>query len=1024
MKRLVLILFSAAVFLYSVSVSAQALVKLRSGVHEDYTRIVFDLPAPAQHEVTRDSDNTLTVTLLSSDNYQIDKNDFDAQGSIESLQSLDQSAGSLAVTFETDKRRDFRSFVIGNRVIVDILGTPPASPSQRDAAPAAPEKKPNQDTKTAEPVSKQEQKPRPSQKNTDKTVKVVQVDIPEIIIDGDGNTTERMITKTQISQSANAAPSDNYEEPTQINLSLTEAVGIAVFKRGGGLYYFVDTVLQVSPRFKGPLADRFKPFEKVETNTGTLYYTEIPEDFRDYHFYAEGGGLVWRVVMQQQEPPFPAVEPQTIFSKSDTVRNSTVLWPLKKITGIFTIRDPKIGDELVVAAVSSAEQYTGGAYDYVDFDTMYTAAGLVVKPENDALVVEMEPLGINISLEQGLALSSRKDASIRKMRENVRDSSKVDEQRIVDATVQAQDVKNEKIVQIFDFDRWMLGGKRMLEENQRILLTAASTKDSAGKAQDLVTLAKMNLSNNRGQEAVGFLKHAAYIYPAVVNSVEYRALRGASYAISGKYEFAFQDLFHSSLEGYSELDYWRAYTLASLEDWRQARDYMPEDMFVLMDYPNDLLQRIGLKLAEVALRHGDIVKAERVLSSIKTSGDDLWPSTRSNAAYLKGVAHSISSEFERAKEFWQPLISGPDDLFRAKAGLAMTMMKLSREEISEAEAIDRLEGLRYAWRGDELEAQINFMLGRLYINQKSYMRGFTILRDAASLRPDANVSQDITDFMKDKFEDILINDTELSALDAVSVFEDFRELTPPGETGDIVIQRLAERLVEAELLGRAAALLQNQVDFRLSGENRAATAIRLGTVYLLDQNPEDAMKALNIAKDIRMKDGSSKSDDDLLEVEMLIARALSQDGKAEEAIDILDRLGTAEVINRLRADIAWKAGLWQDAADAINLLILDEAIAPGDSLTGDQAELILNRAVVLNLAGDRVELANLSTRFGDQMQRTSRARLFDVITRQRQNSIIADQTTLRSLVNEVDMFKEFLIEYNKTSTPSPFASDE
>ena len=62
------------------------------------------------------------------------------------------------------------------------------------------------------------------------------------------------------------------------------------------------------------------------------------------------------------------------------------------------------------------------------------------------------------------------------------------------------------------------------------------------------------------------------------------------------------------------------------------------------------------------------------------------------------------------------------------------------------------------------------------------------------------------------------------------------------------------------------------------------------------------------------------------------------------------------------------------------------------------------------------------------MKRTTRARLFEVISRSRQNTIIADQETLRSIVSEVDMFKDFLDEYNaikpielaraKNNTPS------
>ena len=1032
MKRVVLVLVLSLICLCNFPSYAQQAVNVRSGIHDDYTRLVFDFPETVDHQVEKTADDRVEITITSDAVYDVDLTDILSLGVFEEATIRRPQTGQVVIALTLDQARDMRDFKIGNRLVFDVFGAPPASDQTQDAQDAqdqstgdAVQTPPQTDDSTEadtkdKKVVQSDMVPPPLPKPLNRTVKnvPVQVELP-----ADKPDSEQAQTAAEsAAASADVEPAktvvktnplenegdEAFAEPTVFTLSLTEAVGIAVYKRGTNLYYFVDTVLQVEPLASGPLADEIGAFKRVDTPAGTLYHARLPEAYKDYHFYGEGGGLVWRLYVQEEPGPFPPVDFRTVFSKEDKVRNGEVVWPLKDITGIFKVRDPAVGDELVLVTVSSAEQFAGMPHDFVDFDTFYSAVGLAVKPEADDLVVETQSTGIGIKRPDGLALSSRRDMNTRKMRENVRDASVISEKQ-APKSPQAEEGTKEEIVQIFDFDRWMLGGKRTLEENQRILLTSASNKDNAGKAQDLVTLAKMNLSNNRGQEAIGFLKHAAYIYPPVVNSLEYRALRGAAYAISGKYEYAYQDLFHRSLKEYSELDYWRAYTLAWLEDWRQAAEILPDNMYVLMDYPNDLLQRIGLKLAEIALRNGDVLTAERLLAVIKINEDDLWPAKRANAAYLKGVAHSISGEYDLAKSFWVPLTKGYDDLFRAKAGLALVMLEYSQDEISAKEAIDRLEGLRFAWRGDELEAQINFMLGRLYIEQDVFMRGFTILREATSLRPDANISQDITDYMRDQFEDILVHKEDLSALDAVTLFEEFRELTPAGRDGDVVIRRLAERLVEAELMGRASQLLQHQVDFRLANEDRAESAVRLGTIYLLDKKPEKALDALAIARDIR-----TTLDDDagLFEINLLQARALSQQGKAEEALETLDALGTSIPVNRLRADIAWKAGLWEDAADAINLLILDEKIGDNAPLTEEQAELILNRAVALNLAGDRVAIANLRSRFGDKMKRTTRARLFEVISRSRQNTIIADQETLRSIVSEVDMFKDFLDEYN------------
>lgn len=600
----------------------------------------------------------------------------------------------------------------------------------------------------------------------------------------------------------------------------------------------------------------------------------------------------------------------------------------------------------------------------------------------------------------GLALSRPRDVSRRLMRESVEGNEK---RRVPE--------RAETVVRIFDFDRWTMGGLQALEDNQQILLSGLGSKGKGGQVQDLLTLAKINLANARGPEALGFLVLAEDTLPAIKDSLEYRALRGAANAVSGKYEDALDYFLDPDLETYSELDYWKSYTLAWLEDWQQAGERMPRDITALMQYPRSILERLGLKLSEVLLREGDVPTAEQILSALQKNENALMKQTRAGIEYMRGVAHSISGEKELAKQKWEPLLKGSDDFYRVRAGLALTTQQLASKEIDVDTAIDRLEGLRYAWRGDELEARVNYTLGQLYIDQKRYIRGLTILRDAASLRPDTDINREITAYMKDSFEGTIMLAEDLSPLDAVSIFEEFRELTPTGPEGLKLVQRLSERLVEADLLSRAADLLDHQIEYRLEGAEKGRVAIRLATIYLLNREPEKATEVLDIAEKIYAPMGPKDANDldkRLFELELLRAKALSQLERSEEAIDLLNGLTPQPAVNRLRADIAWNAMLWEDAAEALNDLIIDEKIDASQPLSEAQASMILNRAVSLNLANDRVELANIRAKFGASMSKSSRARLFDIVTRPRQTSIIANQATLQSIVEEVDLFEDFL----------------
>ena len=70
----------------------------------------------------------------------------------------------------------------------------------------------------------------------------------------------------------------------------------------------------------------------------------------------------------------------------------------------------------------------------------------------------------------------------------------------------------------------------------------------------------------------------------------------------------------------------------------------------------------------------------------------------------------------------------------------------------------------------------------------------------------------------------------MSAIKALSLYYDFRELTPVGRRGDEMVRRLADKLVEVDLLGRAAELLNHQVENRLKGAARSQIAADLAVV--------------------------------------------------------------------------------------------------------------------------------------------------------------------------------------------------
>ena len=971
MRRFVLMSCVCAFALCPVAWAAEG-VPVRTGTHNNYSRLVFDWPQPVVYTATRASSGSVEIEFKRSADMDMSGVDTKTATNILDIKKLSSPDQPLKVNVAIPDGAEFRHFLVGNKVVVDVYNVEKSGEFKEVT------KKP--------PASEKEDTP----------------DIPAMPAPAVEEKPPQDAPKPLQTFAATA-------EPIAITVSSTSQIGLAAFERNGELWIVADrSDIAVAPQVTGAQAKKFPPFEKMEVAGGAAWHAPLPAGVMAK---GDGGGLVWKIILSNIPSAASALQPERIFEAGQTIRGGTLFWPMQRVTKVIDMTDPKTGDRLLVATVSQSDQFSGSARDFVDFNLLNSFVGAALIPQADDLEVTAQATGLRVSRPGGLAISRMRDVTQKIIAEQV---AGTDEDKNPDAEGQAK--------RIFDFDRWMMGGIQALRENQQVILSGMADKDKTGRVQDLLMMAKMNLANDRGQEAFGLLNFASDEMPEIIESPEFLALRGAAATMAGKFGLAYRDFSAPALKDYAELDYWRAYTLAGLEDWQQAKENMPKDYKILQGYPRQIQERLSINLAEIALRSGNIIRAEDILRSLEKDRKLLKPSTVAGMDYLLGEKHRQAKGYAQAAELWKPLISGKDDFYRARSSLALTMLQQETKEITVDQAIDRLEGLRYHWRGDEIEAQTNLMLGKLYLQQQRHMKGFTILRDAISMSPDSDISKEIAAYMANSFKDLFLSNkiNDLTSIDAITVYEEFRELTPPGEEGNRLIQRLAERLVDADLLGRAAELLQHQVDYRLTGKESADVGLRLAAVYLLNGEEALALKALDKVS-AEYKAADSKSPEILQkqkEVEMLRARALSKQDKVEDSLAILNSFSPTPEINALRADIAWGAGMWDDAAMALKDMIVDESIDLGRPLTQKQADLILNRSVALNLAGDRVELANMRTKYGAAMEKTSRSKMFDVVTRPRTGNLSSDRDSIASLVSEVDMFREFLDSYRSSGKPS------
>ncbi|MFP4465406.1 MAG: tetratricopeptide repeat protein, partial [Alphaproteobacteria bacterium] len=381
--------------------------------------------------------------------------------------------------------------------------------------------------------------------------------------------------------------------------------------------------------------------------------------------------------------------------------------------------------------------------------------------------------------------------------------------------------------------------------------------------------------------------------------------------------------------------------------------------------------------------------------------------------YLKGLLLQKTGNFDDAAKVWKPLLTSHDRYHAVQAELALVNNLFSRGEILASEAIDRVENIRFSWRGDSLEILILHRLGNLYIADQKYAAGLSILREAATLSNKPDEQDRITMDMADTFSRLFVDKDadQLSPVRALAIFNEFRELLPVGEAGNIALKNLAERLVRVDLLKQAGTLLDDLLHFRVKDKEAAEVGTRLAVVRLLDHEPKQALKALD----------ESENDfitEDLAQERLLIrARALSDLGNVNQALELLQQTESIAA-KRLEVDINWRAGRWKAVAaileDIIDFELRNPIRGSREDMEQQQARVIdfvLKRGIALSLLERTDELKELEEDYGALMEGSPYAAAFKVVVRPPQPGTLADIQTLQERMAEIDLFHNFLKNY-------------
>lgn len=655
-------------------------------------------------------------------------------------------------------------------------------------------------------------------------------------------------------------------------------------------------------------------------------------------------GLSWIVTVGDTvlEPTTPLV----ITRNATAAPHANAVIPFDAPHALHRLRDPDVGDTLLVVTALGPARGFLKTQDFVEFSVLASTHGIVIQPLADDLSAQILPDKVTLGRPNGLTLSA----------------------------VQGASRSNTFRPVVFDPQLWGFDRQADFSERQKKLLDAAAAAADTKRTGPRLDLARFYLAQDMYPEAKGVLDVALSDDRPTAEDTTGVVMRAIADIMLGRPEDGLKDLSNPLVGNQNDAQVWRAVAQAKEGKWADARDGFRNSDSAIATLPIEL-QRMALKEAvRAALEVRDYAGAADRLNEFEAIGvsKDMEP----EISVLTGRLAEGLGRNDEALAAYRAAAKSADRPASAQGKLREVILRYQLGDLKPGEVISELETLTTIWRGDDTEVEALQVLARLYTQETRYRDAFYVMRTAMQAHPNSEMTRRIQDEAAETFNSLFLagKGNSMPTLDALSLFYDFRELTPIGRRGDEMVRRLAERLVTVDLLDQAAELLQHQVDHRLQGAARAQVATRLAVIYLMDRKPDLTLATL---RGTQVTGLSNELRNQRLLIE---SRALSDIGRHDVALEVVASVPGPEAI-RLRSDIYWAAKRWRESAEQIELLYGDRWRNFQPLNDAERAD-IMRAAIGYALDSDRLGIQRFREKYAAKMSEGPDRRPFDIVTTQ------------------------------------------
>lgn len=719
-------------------------------------------------------------------------------------------------------------------------------------------------------------------------------------------------------------------------------LGAAVFRRGDTVWVVFDTRARID---LSKLPRGITLFSKIAQTIGPDYTILRITSPNTVPVRAAGGGGLWTLTFG--EGASGGAASAVTVDRDSEAQQAGLAATVAGATRVLWLDDPVVGDRIAAVTALAPSKGLATRREFVDAVFLPSAQGLVVEPRASDLTVEADGDLVRLGRPKGLALSS---------------VAVVAEAGATDTLDLPQPAAMPGVI---DFEAWSKLGSQGFFARYDALQDAASAEtlldaQNTGKAAQVrarMALARFLIGSELSHEAIGVLNLLAETHQHMLGDQEFRALRGAARVMAGRYEEATADLSSPAIANESSTALWRGYVAAQTGQWKEARKAFSQGYGALNQIAPKWRARFARADAESGLATGDLAVARTQILMARSAG--AGPEEDMATSLVQAKLYDAEGDRPRALAIYDALAKGPEGPLQSAAILRATQARLAMGQVTPVAAAQTFDGLRYRWRGDATELETIRALGQLYAGLGRYREALEAWRSAGRRLPDLPQAIDLQNDLANAFRSLFLDGRAdgMEPVQSLALFFDFRELTPIGADGDLMVRKLARRLVDVDLLDQAASLLKYQTENRLDGVAKAQVATDLAMIYLMDRKPEQALQAINSSRTTVLPTALNT------ERRVLTARALIGLGRFDQAAEIVETDRSVEA-EEVRGEIFWKERDWAAAGPVYEKRLGDRwknATAP---LGADEEARLLRAAIAYSLADDDASLARLSTRYG------------------------------------------------------------